>query len=204
MGDSDDWGVETAARRNATGPVLASAVVLVFLLSCLAHANPGDYVIVDRILARPWFATWLLVLGSTAATLVLFRTWAARGVTLVVLLVPAATCLVSQWHVAALESGEHRVLATSPDGKLSVVARDSSGFVDGYVEISLRTNAGWRSREGCLDRVADASVDAMESRFLAPDRVELGVTGLNGATYTWILDVDRGTLSARGSTGCRA
>jgi hypothetical protein len=155
MGD-DGGNVEPLDRRDAIGLAVAAATVLVFLLCCVGHANPGDYVMVDRILARPWFATWLLAISSTAATLVLFRTWAARTVTLLLLLLPAVACLAGQWFVAPLDTDEHKVLATSPDGTISVVAYAAPDLIDENVRFTLRANAGWRSRERCLDRLPAA------------------------------------------------
>jgi hypothetical protein len=193
------WGWRRWASTAAVG--LATAGVAA--LCTLGTGNTGGYLIVGRVAGHPRIGVLMIAAGCAALATIVFRRQWSRLTVVAGAGTLALCCLGCQAQVGGIgwQPAQH-VLADSPDGRVSVMAYEYSGIIDSWIEFRLRSHRGWRSREVCLDKVADAVPWTVAARFVDARHVEL--TWEDGPLVnTWVLEIDPESLRVTGSRGCR-
>jgi hypothetical protein len=190
------------SRRGVAAVIVGLATVAVAGLCLVGTTNVAGYLVVNRLAGHPIAGVMLTAVGAGGVAVLMDRRRRTRVVALSVIALAAACCLGGQLRVGDVgwRPAQH-VLAHSPDRRASVLAYEYAGLADNWIEFRLRSHRGWRSREVCLDRVADAVSGTVAARFVDPHHVEL--IWLDGALInTWVITVDTDSLDIHGDRGC--
>lgn len=188
-------------RRGAAAFTVGALAPVVAGLCLLGTGNMGGYLLLHQLVGHPMIGTVLTAAGCAAFAFLVVRSRPARDLTITAIVFIAACCGGCQGLLGVGSRPAQHLLAESSDGRLSVVAFAWTS-IDSWIQFRLRSNAGWRSREVCLDTVADAVPQTVAARFIDPRHVELtwiDITEVN----TWTVEVDPTSLRVTGSRTCQ-